>query len=143
MPQTHLQLNLGFGNILLAAAAVRNLLGLSDLGTDSLRAEVLQGVTLDGVDAQGGLGLNDGKATGDCGVLCKLYALLQAGDLGGLFAVRTEELLAAALLDDLDDAGLQLLNRRDVVGKDAHLTRLGGNVDLDGIVGLVDGLDAR
>lgn len=29
-------------------------------------AEVLQGVTLDGVDAQLGVGLNDGKATRDC-----------------------------------------------------------------------------
>lgn len=54
---------------------------------------------------------------------------------------RTEETLAAALLDDLNDTGLQLLNRRDVVGEDTHLTGLGGDVDLDGILGLVDGLD--
>lgn len=54
---------------------------------------------------------------------------------------RTEETLAAALLDDLDDTGLQLLDRRDVVGEDTHLTRLGGDVDLDGILGLIDGLD--
>lgn len=66
MPQTHLQLNLGFGNILLAAAAVRNLLGLSDLGTDSLRAEVLQGVTLDGVDAQLRVRLDNGETARHC-----------------------------------------------------------------------------
>jgi hypothetical protein len=29
-----------------------------------------------------------------------------------------------------------------VVGEDAHLARLGGDVDLDGIGGLEDGLDA-
>lgn len=54
---------------------------------------------------------------------------------------RTEELLAAAaLLDNLDQAGLQLLNGGDVVGEDTHLSRLGGQVDLDNILGLVDGL---
>jgi hypothetical protein len=37
------------------------------------------------------------------------------------FSGRTEEALAAALLDDLDDAGLELLNRRHVVGENAHL----------------------
>jgi hypothetical protein len=53
----------------------------------------------------------------------------------------TEELLAvAALLDDLDQTGLQLLNGRDVVGEDTHLSRLGGEVDLDDILGLVEGL---
>ena len=59
----------------------------------------------------------------------------------GSVSGRTEETLAAALLNDLDDTGLQLLNRRDVVGEDTHLTGLGGDVDLDGILGLVDGLD--
>lgn len=54
--------------------------------------------------------------------------------------VRTEKLLAATLLDDLDEAGLQLLDRRDVVRENAHLAGLGGDVDLDDILGLVDGL---
>lgn len=55
--------------------------------------------------------------------------------------VHTEELLAvAALLDDLDQTGLQLLNGGDVVGEDTHLSRLGGEVDLDDILGLVEGL---
>jgi hypothetical protein len=33
-----------------------------------------------------------------------------------------------------------LLDGRNVVGENTHLTRLGGNVDLDHILGLVDGL---
>jgi hypothetical protein len=45
---------------------------------------------------------------------------------------RTEKLLAGtALLNDLDETGLQLLNRGNVVGKNTHLSRLSGNVDLD------------
>ena len=56
-------------------------------------------------------------------------------------AKRTEELLgAAALLDDLDHTGLQLLDGGDVVGEDTHLSGLGGDVDLDDILGLEDGL---
>lgn len=55
--------------------------------------------------------------------------------------VRTEELLAAAtLFDHLDQTRLQLLNGRNVVREDTHLSGLGGNVDLDDILGLVDGL---
>lgn len=47
----------------------------------------------------------------------------------------TEELLATtALLDDLDESGLQLLNGRYVVGKDTHLSGLSGDVDLDDIL---------
>lgn len=63
---TCLQLNLGLGNILLAATAIRNLGGLGELGLDSLGAEVLDGVSLDGVDAQGGVGLDDGESTRHC-----------------------------------------------------------------------------
>jgi hypothetical protein len=45
---------------------------------------------------------------------------------------RTEELLAAAtLLNDLDQTRLQLLNRRDVLSEDTHLSGLGGDIDLD------------
>lgn len=55
----------------------------------------------------------------------------------------TEESLAgAAVLDDLDHAGLQLLNGRDVVGQDTHISRLGGDVDLDDALRRVDGLCA-
>lgn len=54
---------------------------------------------------------------------------------------RTEELLAAAaLLDNLNQTGLELLNRGDVVGENTHLSGLGGKVDLDDILGLVEGL---
>lgn len=55
----------------------------------------------------------------------------------------TEERLGAAvLLDDLDDTGLELLNGGNVVGEDTHLTRLGGDVDLDDVLRLEDGLPA-
>ncbi len=40
---TNLELDLGLGDILLAAAAIRNLLCLRDLCLDSLRAEIFQG----------------------------------------------------------------------------------------------------
>lgn len=54
---------------------------------------------------------------------------------------RTEELLvAAALLNNLDQAGLQLLDGGDVVCEDTHISGLGGQVDLDDILGLVEGL---
>lgn len=59
---TYLDLNLGLGNVLLAAAAAGNLLGLSNLAADGLGAEVLDGVGLGGVDAEGGVGL-DGSET--------------------------------------------------------------------------------
>lgn len=57
---------------------------------------------------------------------------------------RTEELLAAAaLLNNLDQAGLQLLDGGDVVGEDTHIPGLGGQVDLDDILRLVEGLLCR
>lgn len=62
---SYLELNLGLGNILLAAAAAGNLLGLSNLAADGLGAEVLDGVGLGGVDAQGRVGLNGGEAAGN------------------------------------------------------------------------------
>lgn len=53
----------------------------------------------------------------------------------------TEELLAsAALLNDLNETGLQLLNGGNVVGKDTHLARFRWDVDLNDILRLVDGL---
>lgn len=56
---------------------------------------------------------------------------------------RTEELLGTtSLLDNLDDSGLQLLNGGNVVGQDTHFTGLGGNVDLNDVLGVVDGLIA-
>lgn len=62
---THLQLNLSLSNILLASAAAGNLLGLGNTSSDRLGAEVLQGVTLDRVDAHGRVGLNCGEPTSD------------------------------------------------------------------------------
>lgn len=113
----NLQLNLSLSNVLLAATAAGNLLGLSDLRLDGLGAEVLDGVSLNSVDAHGRVGLNDGESTGK------------------------EELLAAAtVLDDLNQTGLQLLDGGNVVGENTHLSGLGGDVDLDDILGLVDGL---
>jgi hypothetical protein len=60
----YLELNLGLSNVLLATAAAGNLLGLGDLVADGLGAEVLQGVSLDSVDAQGRVGLDSGESTG-------------------------------------------------------------------------------
>jgi hypothetical protein len=52
---------------------------------------------------------------------------------------RTEELLASStLLNNLNESWLQLLNRWHVVGKDTHISRLSGNVDLNNILRLVD-----
>lgn len=122
---THLELDLGLSNVLLAAVSASNLLRLCDLVPDSLvtrqshvaphlsnivylYAEVLQWVSLDCVDAELRVGL-DGRE-----------------------AARQEELLAAAaLLDDLDESGLQLLDGRDVVGQDTHLAGFRGEVNLD------------
>ena len=54
---------------------------------------------------------------------------------------RTEEALAVAtLLDDLDQTRLELLDGGHVVGQNTHLSGLGGNVDLDDILGLEDRL---
>lgn len=49
-------------------------------------------------------------------------------------AKRTEELLAAGgLLDNLNEAGSQLLDGGNVAGEDTHVTSLGGNVDLNAV----------
>lgn len=78
------------------------------LGVSYISAEVLKRVTLNGVDAELGVGLDNGESA------------------------RQEELLVAArLLDDLDQARLQLLDGGDVVGEDTHIASLGGKVDLD------------
>jgi hypothetical protein len=73
-----------------------------------IRAKVLQCVGLNGVDAE-----------------------LRAG-LHGSESARQEELLAAAaLLDDLNQPGLQLFDRRYVVCQDTHLAGFRGEIDLD------------
>ena len=74
--ETHLQLDLGLGNILLASAAVGNLLGLGDLGSDGFGAEVLKRVALDGIDAQDRVGLDDGEASRHCTASQVLVAAL-------------------------------------------------------------------
>ena len=73
-----------------------------------LSAEVLQSVSLYGVDAENRVGLDGSEST------------------------RQEELLAAALLfNNLDQTRLQLLDGGDVVGQDTHVTGFRGQVDLD------------
>lgn len=81
---SYLKLDLSLGDVLLAAAAASNLLGLGDLGADVLTrecelvlfeifegketyvsAEVLKSETLDSVDAELGVGLDNGETTGD------------------------------------------------------------------------------
>ncbi len=59
---------------------------------------------------------------------------------GGGLVSHTEELLAATLLNDLDDTGLELLDNGNVVREDTHLTGFRGDVDLDDLLGLVEGL---
>lgn len=61
----HLKLNLCLCNVLLATIAVGDLLCFGNLSSDRLGAEVLQGVTLDGVDAQDGVGLDSSEAARD------------------------------------------------------------------------------
>jgi hypothetical protein len=75
-----------------------------------LGAEVLEGVALDGVDAEN---------------RTRLHSCESAGQ---------EKLLAAALLlNDLNQARLQLLDRGDVTRQNTHITGLGGKVDLDAV----------
>jgi hypothetical protein len=48
---------------------------------------------------------------------------------------RTEVLLAGtALLEDLNETGLELLDGGNVVGEDTHLTGGGGEVDLGTVI---------
>ena len=124
---THLELNLGLSDVLLAPVSTGNLLCLCDLVSDSLShvslgqarlinvmylgTEVLQCVSLNGVDAELRIGLHRSESA------------------------REEELLAAAaLLDDLNESGLQLLDGRNVVGQDTHLAGFRGEVDLDAAI---------
>ncbi len=152
----YLYLNLGLRNVLLAATAIGNLLRLSQLRLDGLCAEVLQRVALDRVDAHVGVGLHNSKATRHYSAGLAFLLLVQPASAPVFFlelkhkhgnrfsdviVSRTEELLAAAaLLDNFDQTRLQLLDRRNVVGQDAHLTGLGRDVDLDHILRLVDRL---
>ena len=65
----------------------------------------------------------------------RFFPDLSTGLLGARFG-RTEVLLGGTtLLDNLDKAGLELLNGGNVVGEDTHLTSLGWEVDLDAVHG--------
>lgn len=66
--KTYLDLNLGLGNVLLAAAAASDLLGLSNLVADGLGAEVLQGVALGGVDGHARVGKDGSKSATHCAI---------------------------------------------------------------------------
>lgn len=59
---SHLKFNLGLSNVLLTSASAGHLLRLRNLRPDRLLAEVLQGKTLDGVDAQFRIRLHNGEA---------------------------------------------------------------------------------
>lgn len=59
----YLNLDVSLGDLVRAAVAASNLLRLSELRADGLDAEVLEGVALDGVDAEDGVGVHDGEAT--------------------------------------------------------------------------------
>ena len=75
-----------------------------------LQVQVLQRHSLDGIDVERRVGVHDGEAARD-------KELLGAGRaaLGG---------------QDVDDAGLELGNGRDVVREDTHVSVGGGEIDL-------------
>lgn len=130
----YLDLDLRLGDIPLAPGAICDLVCLDQLGADGFSTKVFERVGLDRVDAQLGVGLNDGETTGDwigsVGVHREGCIFHWCSGDGG----RTEEGLAtSALLDDLHDAGLQLLDGRYVVGKNTHDAGFSGNVDLDAV----------
>lgn len=60
----YLNLDVGLSDLLCVTVTAGDLLGLSDLRANSLDAEVLKGESLDGVDAEDGVGVHDGEATG-------------------------------------------------------------------------------
>lgn len=62
----YLELDLGLCNVLLATTSAGDLLGLGDLVSDGLGAEVLDRETLDGVDAQLRAGLDNRKSARNC-----------------------------------------------------------------------------
>jgi hypothetical protein len=137
----YLKFNLCLGNVLFTSAAVRNLCRFGNLGLDSIGTEVLQRVALNSIDAHDRIWLNNGKSTRHYKRSALSPPHLFRCSQMYMCDVRTEELLAAtALFDDLNQTRLQLLNRGNVVGEDTHFSGLGGNVDLDDILGLVDGL---
>lgn len=100
-------------------------------------AEVLKSEALNGVDAELGVGLNNSEATGHyptrlllagCSSLTsdQICDMFQGARIG-----HTEVLLVGtALLEDLNETGLELLDGGNVVGEDTHLTGGGGDVDL-------------
>lgn len=111
----YLELDLGLSDILGRSRAGSDLLCLSDLVANVLDAESIKWVTLNSVDGEDGSWVDDGESS------------------------RKEELLGGSgLLDHLDQSWLKLLNGWDVVGEDTHLSGVGGNVDLDDILGGVD-----
>lgn len=104
-------------------------------------AEVLKGETLDSVDAELGIGLDNGETAGHYTVTPLLVDGFQltrdqiCGMSQGTRIGRTEVLLGGtALLNDLDETGLELLDGGNVVGEDTHLTGGGGNVDLGTVI---------
>lgn len=112
-------------------------MGFGNLGSDSVRAEIFQRVALDGVNAHGRVGLNSRETSRDYYVLVLSSTLLKSNGF------RTEELLSAAtFLNDLDQTGFQLLDGRNMVRKNTHLARLSGNVDLNDVLRLINGLRA-
>lgn len=62
-----------------------------------------------------------------------MHIVLATTNRGFLWRLTEELLGATAFLNDLNETGLQLFDRGNVVGEDTHLTGLGGNVDLDTI----------
>ena len=63
---SYLKFDLGLSNVLLTAASAGNLLRLCNLRPNRLLAEVLNRETLDGVDAQFRVRLDNSEATRNC-----------------------------------------------------------------------------
>lgn len=71
----YLNLDVGLGDLAHAAVTASHLLRLSELGAHGVDAEVLKGEALDGVDAEDGVGVHDGEATGHCTQLAPVSLL--------------------------------------------------------------------
>ena len=70
---TYLKLNLRLGNVLLTSTSTDDLCCLCDLRSDCLNVEILQGVTLDSVDAQFRVWLHNSESSGNY-IAHKYYA---------------------------------------------------------------------
>ena len=72
----YLKLDLGLSNILLGTTSTNNFLCFGDLRSDSVGAEVLKWESLDSIDAELGVWLDNGKASGNCSYILTVNPLM-------------------------------------------------------------------